>query len=193
MRVDIGDKFPCLTDIVSSYYEPTEVLSTVNDALSFRLELPNECRSMIPSDVFSPYDEKSISVTVYMLDKITGKLATLYEATDNGDDRDEETDELFHFMSESDDFECFGASTFFSVRSPLAVSCGAIVSIEGTLYSDLSPAVLGLRLSWKYLEPCNVMDMALDLGKDEILAFFEKCLPWEKVPAVPPLLTGTTI
>lgn len=144
-RMDISDTLPCMRDIVSCYYEPA-VFATANDnRFSLRLPLPTECHWMI-SEGMNSDEGNYISVVIYVVDKISGRQALLYSGTSTGE-YDEERD--LHYMSGERDFECFDASSFFTVRKDSLENYGALISVDAMLVT--SPTLeLFVHFPWAY-------------------------------------------
>jgi hypothetical protein len=176
-RLDVGDTLPCVSDYVSHYYEPTELVeSNINlRGVCLKFDIPIQCQGMVPSTDTS--DTSFLNLSVYAIDKATGRQVLLYEGSEiTQTDQHRENRGVCHWMKVKEDFECFDASTFFSGRSSYSEMYGTFIAAVLKIYPD--PMQLEIMFRWTYEFSDSDSSAGVHHEQEEFLTFLEKGLTW---------------
>lgn len=183
VRHAVNDTLPSSSSIASRYYESNQVFKKTDDGVILKLDLPSEYQEMIQFII----DEKSVEISVHVVDRRTGQLAVLYDGSNIGDgwQQGDEVGEIFNAMEANADFELFDASTFFSIGQPMSSYYGSVPMISGMLCrseDDASPVSLKLNLYWAYRNANFARShIVIPVGEGEAITLLEKGLAWRNL------------
>lgn len=191
--LDVDESLPCAHDIVSRFYELSDIQRTAFGSSSLLFKVPTKCGRMLPTNEFSnTYGARTnhMEVVIYVVDKRTGLQARLYQGRRDAFPNQrphrrarQVRRQTFLYTTETTCVpDSFAPSSFFSTQKRALDNFGAVPSACGCIHHTSTPPVFELCLKWNYMESSYPLDL-VSFQEQEFLTFLEKAMSWGKVPA----------